>query len=34
MVLMNVSNILDGCELYLSAPLRQLEVRNNYNNPV
>jgi hypothetical protein len=29
----NASNIVGGCALYLGAPLRQLDVRNIYNNP-
>jgi hypothetical protein len=33
-VIINVSNIVSGCALYLGAPLRQLDVRNIYNNPV
>jgi hypothetical protein len=31
-VIINVSNIVGGCALYLGAPLGQLDVRNIYNN--
>jgi hypothetical protein len=32
MVIANVSSIVGGCPLYLGPSLRQLDVRNIYNN--